>query len=67
MAPDRPNQLKILVSDDELRMLRELAERDGVTASDYVRLFIREEYKQIIVEKQGFGPAPRRTRSRLKK
>lgn len=27
-------------------MLRALAERDGVTASDYVRMFIRRDYAE---------------------
>jgi hypothetical protein len=62
MAPERPNQFKILLSDDELDMLRELAERDGVTASDYVRLFIRKEAALLNTEKTGHGPGPKRAR-----
>lgn len=60
MAPERPNQFKILLSDEELEMLRELAERDGVTASDYVRLFVRKESAQLKTERSGFGPGPKR-------
>jgi hypothetical protein len=70
MAPERPNQFKILLSDEELKMLRELAERDGLTASDYVRLFVRKESAQLKAEKIGFGPGPKRAREpkpRLKK
>ena len=60
MAPERPNQFKILLSDEELDMLKELAERDGLTASDYVRLFIRKEAAQLSTKKTGHGPGPKR-------
>lgn len=42
--PERPNQLKILLSDEELEQLRELAERQGLTVSDVIRQFIRREH-----------------------
>ncbi len=40
----RDVQLKIMVSGDERRMLDELAERSGLTASDVIRQFIRREH-----------------------
>jgi len=34
----------MLVSDEEWRMLQQLADATGVTASDYVRQFVRREH-----------------------
>jgi hypothetical protein len=45
------------MSDEEVAMLQALAERDGVTVSDYVRLFVRKQY----VEHFGAKP-PRRSK-----
>jgi hypothetical protein len=71
MAPDRPNQFKILLSDEERTMLDALAESSGVTASDYLRIVIRREHEQLGTVKTGFGPGPKRaaspTRPRTKK
>jgi hypothetical protein len=47
--PERPNQLKILLSDEELEQLRELGERQGLTVSDVVRQFIRREHAEPAV------------------
>lgn len=47
MPPARPNQLKILVSDEELEMIRALAERQGQTVADYLRQLLRREYAEI--------------------
>lgn len=47
MPPERPNQLKILVSDDEHEMVRALAERQGQTIADYLRQLIRREHAEI--------------------
>jgi hypothetical protein len=45
MSPQlRDKRLNILVTADEQRMLRELADRKGITPSDYVRLFIRSDH-----------------------
>jgi hypothetical protein len=44
MAPQRSNQLHIMLSDEELTMVRELAEANGLTSSDYIRQFIRREH-----------------------
>lgn len=37
----------MLISDDEHEMLQALAEREGVTASDYIRLHIRREHAAL--------------------
>jgi hypothetical protein len=42
MAIDRSNSFHLLLSDDELKLLRLLAERDGLNASDYLRSLIRQ-------------------------
>jgi hypothetical protein len=41
----------MLISDDEWRMLQELADGSGVTASDFVRQFIRREHAAKFGEK----------------
>ena len=46
MAPDRTDLFTVRMAPDELTMLRQLAEEDGVTASDFVRLFIRRAYAE---------------------
>jgi hypothetical protein len=42
MAIDRKNSFHLLLSDDELTLLRLLAEREGLNASDYLRSIIRQ-------------------------
>lgn len=37
----RPNSFHLLLSDDELELLRLLAEREGLNASDYLRTMLR--------------------------
>jgi hypothetical protein len=60
MSPQlRNKRLNILVTVDEQRMLRELADRRGVTPSDYVRLFVREQHAATFSE-QSAPPAPKR-------
>jgi hypothetical protein len=44
MVAQRDKRLNVLVSADELDMLQALAEKAGVTASDWVRLRIREAF-----------------------
>ena len=41
MAIERKNSFHLLLSDDELKLLRLLAEREGLTASDYLRTLLR--------------------------
>jgi hypothetical protein len=41
MAIERNNSFHLLLSDDELKLLKLLAERDGLNASDYLRMVIR--------------------------
>jgi hypothetical protein len=42
MAIERNNSFHLLLSDDELRLLRLLAEREGLNASDYLRSLLRQ-------------------------
>ena len=42
MAIERNNSFHLLLSDDELKLLRLLAEREGLNASDYLRTLIRQ-------------------------
>jgi hypothetical protein len=41
MTIERTNSFHLLLSDDELKLLKLLAERDGLNASDYLRMVIR--------------------------
>ena len=41
MPVARPNSFHLLLSDDELELLRLLAEREGLNASDYLRTMLR--------------------------
>jgi hypothetical protein len=43
MAIERPNSFHLMLSDDELALLRLLAEREGLNASDYLRRLLRQE------------------------
>jgi len=43
MAIERKNSFHLLLSDDELKLLRLLAEREGQNSSDYLRLLIRRQ------------------------
>jgi len=40
----RENIFQIRISEDERRMLKVIAEEDGLTSSDVVRQFIRREW-----------------------
>jgi hypothetical protein len=41
MTIERSNSFHLLLSDDELKLLRLLAEREGLNASDYLRMLLR--------------------------
>jgi hypothetical protein len=49
---ERDRSLRVRVSDDELRMVQELADADGVTASDHVRLYIRRAHAERFGDKK---------------
>ena len=42
MAIERKNSFHLLLSDDELKLLRLLAEREGLNSSDYLRSLLRQ-------------------------
>jgi hypothetical protein len=41
MSIERNNSFHLLLSDDELKLLKLLAEKEGLNASDYLRMLIR--------------------------
>lgn len=41
MAIERKNSFHLMLSDDELKLLRLLAEQEGLSASDYLRTMMR--------------------------
>jgi hypothetical protein len=45
MVVTRTHRLSMLISDDEWAMLQAVAEKRGVTASDWVRMHIRDAYE----------------------
>jgi hypothetical protein len=42
MSIERKNSFHLLLSDDELKLLRLLAEREGLNASEYLRSLLRQ-------------------------
>lgn len=63
MLMDRDKSLRVRVAEDELRMVQELAEADGVTASDYVRLFIRRAHAEKFPLKSAGAPTAKRRKT----
>jgi uncharacterized protein (DUF1778 family) len=49
--PERGLYLTLRVSEEEREMLRELAERDGLSASDVVRQFIRRAHREAFPDR----------------
>lgn len=43
----RTRNLRVLVNDDEKKMVRELAEKHGLTMADYLRQLIRREHRKV--------------------
>jgi predicted CopG family antitoxin len=50
MALTRPRKLSLMISDDEYVMLQAIAAREGLTASDVVRQFIRKRHDELPAE-----------------
>jgi uncharacterized protein (DUF1778 family) len=50
--PERDRNMNLRVSADELAMLRALAERDGLSGSDFLRQYIRRSYVEHFGEKK---------------
>ncbi len=42
MPIERNNSFHLMLSDEEMKLLRLLAEREGLNASDYLRLLLRQ-------------------------
>lgn len=65
MAPLQRDQLfQLRMTAEEKELLVKLADKAGVTASDYLRLLIREKGEEAMTEEQGFGPGPKRARTK---
>ena len=45
---ERDRRLSIRIAEEEWTMLHALAEREGVSASDYIRLFIRRTHAETL-------------------
>lgn len=54
----RTHNLNVRISDEELAMLARLAERDGITSSDWLRITIRRAHTRV------FRDAKQRTKKR---
>lgn len=52
---DRTGMLTIRISEGERDMLRELAEHQGVTASDVLRMFIRREHASTFAAEKAWS------------
>jgi hypothetical protein len=55
MADDRDRSLRVQVSTAELKMLHEIAEADGITASDVIRMFVRRAHAERFGDKKPGG------------
>lgn len=60
MTVARTNQFKILLSDDEKTWLQALAEKRGLTPTDYVRLFIRDQIGIAVDASGRVTPRPKK-------
>lgn len=49
---ERTRVITIRASEDEVAMLHALAEHDGVSSSDLIRLFIRRAYSEKFADKK---------------
>jgi hypothetical protein len=59
-ATERTTMFQVRMSDEEISMLRALAERKGVTASDFVRLFVRDAFAATFGDKPPKKPKPKK-------
>jgi uncharacterized protein (DUF1778 family) len=55
VAPNRTELLTVRMTLEEMAMLKELAEADGISASDFVRQFVRRAHG----ERNGPKPRPK--------
>jgi uncharacterized protein (DUF1778 family) len=58
---DRERRINIRVSDTEAKMLQELAEAEGVSQSDFLRLYVRRAHGER------FGSTPAKPRPKPKR
>lgn len=65
MPPDRPNQFKFLLSNDELDALRKLADQQGLNVADYLRQLIRREEAEKALAHLPTVAAPHRSPPKL--
>jgi hypothetical protein len=52
MATERPNQFKIMLSDEERAWLEAIASSRGLSASDVLRLYVREAHAELEEKKR---------------
>jgi len=57
---DRTRNLNARVTDEELRMLNAVAEREGTTASAWLRRKIRESYRRFFENEPPPKPKPKK-------
>jgi hypothetical protein len=60
----RDNSFHLLLSDDELDMLRGLADAAGLNASDFLRLYIRRTHEELDVQKKFEAAHAKRKRTK---
>lgn len=60
MVVERTRRINVLVTDEELEMLRKLADSKGVTISDYIRLGARDAYAKLTETTVTTSPRPKR-------
>lgn len=49
---ERGHRFNVRMSEEELKKLHALAEHEGISASDYLRLYVRRSYAEVFGEPQ---------------
>jgi hypothetical protein len=60
VVKNRTALLTVRVTPEEMTMVKELAEADGISASDFVRLFVRRAHSERFGSKSRAKPKPKR-------
>lgn len=60
LAPTRTELLTVRMTREELTMLKTLAAQDGISASDFVRQFVRRAHGQLAQGRPKPKPKPKR-------
>jgi uncharacterized protein (DUF1778 family) len=49
---EKTHRLNVRITDEEWKMLKAMADAKGISASDFIRMFIRETYEAFLKKKR---------------